>query len=187
MTFKALRKTSRRWPCADDRAKRVRRKAFLAAYRTCGTLYHASVASGVSVSQHYVWLQNDPEYTEQFERAREEAGELLEREARRRALEGVLRFKFHNGKPVVDPRTGQPYCELEYSDLLMIFLLKGVFPEKYRERQAIEVKNTTPLRTFGEERLQQLRQALAALQDGREAMGLGQMEIPAITVEHHDP
>jgi hypothetical protein len=39
---------------------------------------------------------------------------------------------------VIDPETNKPvtvpYVEHEYSDTLLIFLLKGARPEKYRER-----------------------------------------------------
>ena len=73
-------------------------------------------------------------YREAFEEAQEMACDAFEYEARRRAIEGVKRFKFHNGKPIIDPETGQPYFEYEYSDTLLIFLLKGAMPEKYRER-----------------------------------------------------
>jgi hypothetical protein len=46
-----------------------------------------------------------------------------------------VRYKFlKNGKPIVHPVTHEPYYELEYSDTLLIFLLKGIRPEKYRER-----------------------------------------------------
>lgn len=59
---------------------------------------------------------------------------MLELEARRRACEGVERKKFHQGEPVIDPVTGKHYVEREYSDILLICLLKAHRPKKYRER-----------------------------------------------------
>jgi hypothetical protein len=50
----------------------------------------------------------------------------LEQEARRRAHDGVRKPVYQGGK-----RVG--YIQ-EYSDTLLIFLLKGLRPEKYRER-----------------------------------------------------
>ena len=54
-------------------------------------------------------------------------GEKLEDEAVRRGVEGVERGIYHNGKRIA--------TECEYSDTLLIFLLKGAMPEKYRERR----------------------------------------------------
>lgn len=83
-------------------------------------------------------MMKDENYRKCFEEATDEAADLLEEEARRRAVEGVFRFKFDkNGNPLVDPRTSEPYQELEYSDTLLIFLLKGARPEKFCDRQRV--------------------------------------------------
>jgi len=69
------------------------------------------------------------------------AGALsLEEEAIRRARDGVRRMKFNpkTGEPYIDPETGKPYLEHEYSDNLMLALLKRHFPD-YRERAAPEL------------------------------------------------
>lgn len=57
------------------------------------------------------------------------AVERMENEARRRAVEGTLRPVFHGGAQVGEVR--------EYSDTLLIFLLKAHDP-KYRDKQQIE-------------------------------------------------
>ncbi len=81
----------------------------------------------VGRSSHYRWLGEDPAYRGAFELAEEDAADILEAEARRRAVEGVE-------KPVGGHK-GQPggYVR-EYSDVLLIFLLKGLRPERYRDR-----------------------------------------------------
>lgn len=61
---------------------------------------------------HYDWLKDDPEYPAMYERAKEEAVEAMESIAWDRAQ--------------------------TTSDTLMIFLLKGAKPQKYRENKAIE-------------------------------------------------
>ena len=76
----------------------------------------------------------------------------MEEEARRRAVEGVAKLKFHQGQlihiPVVDAdgqpvlaENGEPkqkpYVEHEYSDTLLIFLLKGARPKKFRENMDV--------------------------------------------------
>lgn len=60
--------------------------------------------------------------------------QALEDAARIRALEGVPRLVFYAGQAVIDPRTGQPYVIKEYSDHLLMFLLRALRPHVYRER-----------------------------------------------------
>ena len=67
----------------------------------------------------------------------------LEAEARRRAIEGIEKPVFYKGKMCyrdeVDPATGErrgtgePLLIRKSSDVLLMFLLKGARPEKYRE------------------------------------------------------
>ena len=124
-----------------------KKRAFLAAYAECGNVTHAAELAGVSRRSHVDWMK-DPAYVEAFRAAEDQAADKLEKEARRRAIEGLERIKFgRNGEPLVNPHTGQPYTAREYSDTLLIFLLKGIRPEKYREnvRQEITGKDGSPL------------------------------------------
>jgi hypothetical protein len=112
-----------------------KQEAFLAAYAEVGNITHAAEIVGVERTRHYDWLRSDPEYAEAFKKADEQAIEKLEQEARRRAVTGVRRKKFTGkGEPVIDPVTGEQYVEEEYSDTLLIFLMKGARPEKYKDR-----------------------------------------------------
>ena len=88
--------------------------------------------AGIDRGTHYDWLQKDPEYRAQFERAQEVAIQALEDEAVRRAYEGVERPVYQGGEKVGVIR--------EYSDTLLIFLLKGARPQKYRERYDVVVE-----------------------------------------------
>ena len=115
-------------------------KAFLAAYAEVGNITKAAKMAEITRDAHYKWLANDSDgtYVAAFKEAEEQAIEKLEQEARRRAVEGMKRKKFDSkGNPVIDPETGQQYEEYEYSDTLLIFLLKGAKPEKYRENRNI--------------------------------------------------
>jgi len=117
-----------------------KKPAFLAAYRELGNITRAAKVVGVERTRHYDWLRDDQEYAAAFKLADEEAVENLEAEARRRAVEGLKRKKFDGrGNPVLDPETGQQYEEHEYSDTLLIFLLKGAKPDKYRENRAVQL------------------------------------------------
>jgi hypothetical protein len=104
----------------------AKKAAFLEAYSKLGTITHAAKAAGVPRSSHYEWLQTDPEYRKAYDDAEQQAIEGLEREARRRAIEGTEEPVFHQGQIVGGVR--------KYSDTLLIFLLKGARPERYRER-----------------------------------------------------
>lgn len=118
------------------------------------TVSGAAAIAGVGRRTHYDWLEQDREYAAAFDDAVEVAADRLEVEARRRAVEGLVRYKFNkDGTPVWHPDcygsdpnapegketeyspkpTGafRPYFEREYSDTLLIFLLKGARPAKY--------------------------------------------------------
>lgn len=107
------------------RLPHAKKAAFLAAYAETATVKYAAEAAQIDRKTHYRWLASDPEYAEALREAAEEAVERLEREALRRALEGTQKAVYHNGKVV-------GYVT-EYSDTLLIFLLKGARPQKYRD------------------------------------------------------
>jgi len=122
----------------------AKQKAFLEAFRLCGSISGASRAAGISRESHRRWLQNET-YRQAFEQAKEEANDRLVQEARSRAVDGVRRLKFtKDGKPIIDPATGEQYFEHVYSDVLLIFLMKGAMPAVYRERQSVEVSRAEP-------------------------------------------
>jgi hypothetical protein len=102
-------------------------RAFLAAFRKTGNVRLACGAAKVGRSSHYRWLNQSPAYREAFAVAKEEVADLLEAEAYRRAVEGVERpVGWYKGQAGGSVR--------EYSDTLLIFLLKGLRPEKYGDR-----------------------------------------------------
>lgn len=47
------------------------------------------------------------------------------------------------GKPAIDPRTGKLYVERKYSDLLTIFLLKKMLPDKFGDHVGGPSSGTT--------------------------------------------
>lgn len=116
------------------------KRAFLLAFSRCGNITTAAKIADVDRTVHYTWLKNDSDYGPLFRLAAEEADEYLEEEARRRAVEGVRRLRFQGGVALRDPVTGQPYYEHEYSDTLLIFLMKGRMPDKYKDNHNLHVK-----------------------------------------------
>ena len=128
-------------------------KAFLTAFRESGNVRLACEAAKIDRKTAYNLRDADKAFAADWEHAQAEAADLLEEEARRRAYQGVQRLKFHNGALITIPvpsadgtplldKDGKPvmmpYVEHEYSDTLLIFLLKATNPEKYRERQQVE-------------------------------------------------
>lgn len=112
--------------------------AFLVAFEETGRVDLACKRIGMGRRTHYNWLERDPVYRKQFDKSRKIAVQLLEDEAMRRAVEGVQRAVTVAGvREIVR----------EYSDTLLIFLLKGAMPEKYRERWTGEItgKDGRPL------------------------------------------
>jgi hypothetical protein len=124
--------------------ERLKKEAFLDAYGKLGTITGAAQVAEVGRGQHYVWANRDPAYAAAFLDKQEEARERLEQEARRRAVAGVLKPIFHDGKKIAEVT--------EYSDTLLIFLLKGAYPEKYRDRFEVTGKGGGPIVLTTEER-----------------------------------
>jgi hypothetical protein len=106
-----------------------KRDAFLAAFAELGTITHAAMRAGTGRTSHRYWMEHDPEYPTLFAEAAHQANDNLEREARRRAVDGVDK-PVYQGKELVGSIR-------EYSDTLLIFLMKGALPAKYRERVEI--------------------------------------------------
>ena len=102
-----------------------KKSAFLAAYRETGNVRLACTAARIGRSSHYRWLEHDPSYVEDFEQAKKDAVDVLEAEARRRAVEGYM-------EPVGWSKGQAGGTVRRYSAALLIFLLKGAAPEQYR-------------------------------------------------------
>lgn len=97
----------------NQRAKKDEwQQAFLKAYAELGTVTHACTAVGIDRSTPHVAAKRDPVFAEAFASAREAAADRLERVAIRRAEDS--------------------------SDVLLIFLLKALRPEKFRENVKVE-------------------------------------------------
>lgn len=104
---------------------RVWQKHFLEALRKCGTVRHACQAAGVVRSTAYRAKEADATFAAQWDEALADGVDLLEAEARRRAVEGVEKPVFQGGVQVGVIR--------EFSDTLLLALLRAHRPEKFRE------------------------------------------------------
>jgi hypothetical protein len=106
-----------------------RKELFLEALRQHGNISKAARACGIQRSGVYEWRDQDEAFAARWEDAIEEAGDVLEDELFRRAVEGVTEPVFYKGEICGAVR--------KRSDTCLIFALKGAKPEKYRESFAV--------------------------------------------------
>jgi hypothetical protein len=106
------------------------KEKWLEVHRQFGIVTATCRKTKIGRSTVYDWLAEDPEFAKLKDEAEKEAIELLEGEARRRAHKGTLRPVFYRGEKCGAIR--------EYSDSLMMFILKAKKPE-YRDRVTNEI------------------------------------------------
>lgn len=141
-----------------------KRELFLDMLAETGNVTKACASADIGHTTVYQWRKDDPEFAEQWDRALDIAADILELEARRRAVDGVDEPLTHNGqityqytealdangnimrhsdgtpimRPILDANGNKiPVTVKKYSDTLLIFLLKGNKPEKFRERAEV--------------------------------------------------
>ncbi len=109
-----------------------RKKKFLEALEeNGGFVTQAAEAAQVARSVVYDWRNEDEEFARDWEAAQDRGLIVLEEEAYRRGVRGVKKPVFQQGK-----RVGHVQ---EYSDALLIFMLKARAPERYRDNVAVNV------------------------------------------------
>lgn len=135
MTSKKARKRSAK-PARKKPAGRARkspapvgkpawREVFLATFAERANVSAACRVAGVARNTVYEERRADPAFAKLFKTARAEAVERLEEEAWRRAHDGVEKPVYQQGSLVGHIQ--------EYSDTMLIFLLKANKPKKYRD------------------------------------------------------
>ena len=103
----------------------------------------------VTVYRH---RKENPEFAKAWEEALAIGTQALEDEAKRRAFSGWEEPVIHQGRrqyeEVVDEKTGEvklvPVGVRKYSDTLLIFLMKGLKPETYKERAHVQSEVSGP-------------------------------------------
>jgi hypothetical protein len=105
--------------------------AFLTALAATGNVTEAAKLAGVSRMTAWRHKTSDTDFAERFAEAEQQAMDLLEKEAWRRATEGVDEPVFYKGEKCGTIK--------RYSDNVLMFLLRGGRPEKYRERFILPV------------------------------------------------
>jgi len=109
--------------------------AFLECYSQWANISFACQVAGIARQTAYNWQEHDPQFALAFNIAGEQATERLEKEAWRRATEGTpyTRTSYWHGEPVGTD------SKIEYSDQLMMLLLRARKPDIYREKVDVNV------------------------------------------------
>lgn len=99
---------------------------FLEALAAGATVVDAAKAARVSKSTLYEWKRGDKDFATDWDLCFECGTDALEAEAQRRAMNGVEKPVFHQGMQCGTVR--------EYSDTLLMFLLKARNPYRFCDR-----------------------------------------------------
>lgn len=169
------------WELALDTAgARRAHLLFLDVYSKTGNMTEACRLSGLRRADVLAKKKDDPEgFGAAMREAEAEAADVLEAEARRRAVEGTDDLVIHSGAPVyhrdakgkvVCDELGQPIPVVKkiYSDRLLETLLKANNPDKFRENVKVDhavtggvlligQKGPPPTEEEWEQRMQQRR------------------------------
>lgn len=106
------------------------RAVFLESLAESGNVYSACERARLPRRTAYEWKKADDDFSKAWDQCIEEGIEGLIDEANRRAYVGTLRPVYQKGHKVGEIR--------EYSDQLLMFLIKAKRPE-YRDRAAVDV------------------------------------------------
>ena len=118
--------------------------AFLEKFRFHGNVSWACRDVGLKWRETvYGWQEHDEEFAAAFRAAEIEATEVMEQEAHRRGILGVDKPVFHQGVQVATVK--------EYSDVLLIFMLKARNPGKYRDHYTGPSDGQQPVKTVERE------------------------------------
>lgn len=156
-------------PRAAVQENHLKKRAFLKAFRDTLSIKLAAQAARIAAQAHYNWLRSDENYRRAWEEAQEEAAQFLEDEAVRRAYHGVKRTLYFKGAPMKIGRGkgARNAYETEYSDTLLLALLKRFKPNEYRERTQTEVTGSVEI----VDRLQAARKRLYEMNQSGSAAG----------------
>lgn len=144
---------------------------FIATLANTANIRAACIAAGISRTTAYNHKKGDAEFAEAWDEAMEEAIDTMEAAALKRGRDGTTRIKpiYQNGKKV-----GEEVI-VEYSDPLLLALLKAYRPQRFRE--TVDHNHSISLVQAEIDKLAQAEglteeERLAAVREAKRIMGL---------------
>lgn len=131
---RTARLAARRTPHVRDVLSHRRRSTFLQNLAVTGNITMAAAAAGWSRSIPNSLRRADKDFAAKWDYALETAADLLEAEALRRAVHGVQKPVFGRVGAGESARTEVVGHVTEYSDNLLVTLLRATKPDKYAQR-----------------------------------------------------
>lgn len=125
---------------ATDRQSVHLKKQFLDAFAQHGNVSAAARAAGVGRSTVYQWQEHDEDFAAAFREAEILARDAVDEEIHRRGVLGWDDPVYQGGARVGTIR--------KFSDTLLIFLAKGLMPEKYKDRVEHSGQIAAPVKAF---------------------------------------
>lgn len=107
---------------------------FIDALKTTGNVLASCRHASVHRSWAYTVRARDPKFFEEWENAIQESCDLMILEAQRRGMKGTKEPVYYLGKKIGEVT--------KYSDNLLMFLIKGIRPETYRENYNVAQAST---------------------------------------------
>jgi hypothetical protein len=115
-----------------SRIGKRQQQRFLIALAATGNEVAAATEAGIVRARLLELREDKEEFAAEWEQAKKTFAERLEKEAHRRAIQGIAEPLVSDGKVVRDDK-GQPMLTPRFSDSLLIALLKAERPEKFQE------------------------------------------------------
>lgn len=187
---KPKKKPAKKKPAATNAAPKKRTlpdwaPAFLEAFADCGNISRACEVADVDRRTFYRRRDADKQFAADVREADKIATGRLEDEAWRRAHDGTERPVFGSGGAGIG--SVQVGTVREYSDTLLIFLLKARRPKKYRERiehkhkGSLRVRRSGDLSRLTDDQLDQLENLLAVAETPTQLGGRASGEVSPAT------
>lgn len=134
---------------------------FIATVVATDNLSAACRAVGISRTTLSRHLQEDPDFAQALQQARDEAADELEGIVRARAIHGTPKRLWYKGEPVIDPETGEQAVEVEYNVVRELAMLKAAKPMRYRDRADVNVTGQVEVNFTAAEIVERVNRAVA--------------------------
>ena len=132
---------TRRTPSARTNRTPLRQQAFLKALTETASVIKACHRARVTRSVVYEWRDENKDFAKLWDAALDLASDVLEDEAVRRAHDGWLKPVYQKGRRVGTIR--------EFSDSLLMFMLKARRPKRFRDNIKIDANVTGGILCIG--------------------------------------